>query len=208
MVTSLLLIAFGTGPDAKQVLESVIRNYQDAKEFRAHLTHHNSSGLFPGDYEQDLVWNAPKTFTLKVTKASKADRTAPDYISDGKTVKSMRSGKLERSDSVEIPDNTSPGWEVSGGMAMSWLMKTQVGSFFLTPPPNFTVKYRFGDTKEWQGTPVSEIIGDFTMDGNPVPIHIFLNPSRTALVGLSTESPQLTGYMKYTKISIDGRSLK
>jgi len=80
--------------------------------------------LFPGVYTRRLVWTAKGKFRLKVTKPSsykpteeKPGGVAPDYEANGTDVTRTQPDGSTSSESVIPRPNTSPGWEVSGGLA-------------------------------------------------------------------------------------------
>jgi|CXWL01.1.fsa_nt_gi hypothetical protein len=194
--------------DPKEILKKVQTHYQALSSFSMDIEHHNSSGLFPGNYKQTLKWQSPKRFELVITqkaefaaKEGQSGTTAPSYFSDG-TYVSGKGGPLDgRSDSVEPRPNSSPGWEVSGGMILSWLMKTPTGNFLFEPPKGFTVSFSFVEaTKEWQKIPVREIIASFAVEGSADNrnIQLFVGKETDTLAGLAFSSGNQSGWAKYT----------
>src|SRR5688572_23282979 len=177
---------------AKDLLLEVRKHYAGLKRFEATIVHHNSSGLFPGDYEQRLTWTGKNTFELIVTKRSgfkpvdgKTGWLAPDYrAKDGMVTSRRTDGSEDRSSVVPHP-NTSPGWEVSGGPALMFLENTRGADFWFNPPSGFSIALSMGATQLWQERAVREIVADMKGQGQTLKVSIFIDPKLPLLVGVA-----------------------
>jgi hypothetical protein len=196
-------------PSPLETLREVRKNYEALSSFKCRIVHHNSSGLFPGDFEQELSWETPAKFSLKVIKPSKAKVQAPNYTCDGRNVTS-EGGKdaWNGTDPINTDPNHSPGWEVSGGLAMAWLMKTPSADYFMNPPAPIKLDYAWGKTTKWQGVPVSEVVGSIAVQSEKGTISLFLTPDRRYLVGYRYTQGKFGGHMRYADIQLDGKPLK
>lgn len=189
---------------AKDLLLQVRKHYGELKLFEARIVHHNSSGLFPGDYEQRLVWTGKHTFDLTVTEESnyKPDKErpgmlAPDYqAKDGKVTFRRPNGAQVVSSVVPDP-NTMPGWEVSGGFALTFLESTASADFFTKPPPGMEAVLSMGSQKIWQDRAVREIVLNFKAQNQTLKLSLFVDGKRPLFVGYAMDDG---GWMLYDKV--------
>lgn len=205
MVLSLILgVALQTGDEAKALIVAVAKQYAGLESFSATVVHHDDSGLFPGDYTQELRWRKPNRFELKVTKESNYTAAsgapgmkAPDFYSDGSAILSIWPDKHRTTSALAIAENTSPGWEVSGGPIVGWLQSTPMSKVILDPPSSIKVEYEKGKTGKWQGEKVQEVVMTWTGGGQTVPIHFFFTPDGQSLYGYSFQSQGRVGWCVY-----------
>lgn len=180
------------------LLVAASKHYAGLKRFEATIEHSDSSGLFPGKYTQKLVWTGPGKFTLKVVKPSSAKVKAPDYVADGQIVKSIVKGKTTRQESAQPRPMSSPGWEVSGGLALALLQKTPSSKMILETPKEFKLTWKMGPTKSWKGVAVRELIGSFDKKET---IHLFFDAAKPSIVGMqSLSGPK--GWMIYRNVKV------
>lgn len=206
LATLAFVVAFGQA-DAPALLREVRDHYRSMKRFEATIDHHDSSGLFPGEYTQKLVWEGKGTFTLKVTKPSQyvpssgnPGGLAPDYTADGKSVVSVWKDGRERTDSVTPRPNTSPGWEVSGGLAISFLQETNTASWILEPPKEFPLSWAMGKESSWKGLDVRQLVGTF--QGHDRRVHVYVDSKRPLIVGQEVVG-STNGWMLYREIKAE-----
>ncbi|MBV6458603.1 MAG: hypothetical protein HONBIEJF_01735 [Fimbriimonadaceae bacterium] len=204
MLALLAAATIGSSQEAVSLLKGAQQFYAGLKRFEATIEHHDDSGLFPGEYTQKLVWTGKGMFDLKVTKASnhkpKEDRPgnlAPNYVADGKMVNSTWPDGRTTTDSVIPRENTSPGWEVSGGLAISFLEKTKIVSYLLEPPAEFKLTWSMGKTTSWEGQDVRELVAEF--GGRDRKMRLFLDKSKPMFVGAKSEGG-LNGWMIYRDV--------
>jgi len=173
------------------LLLEVRKHYGTLERFEARIVHHDSSGLFPGDYEQHLVWTGKHTFELKVTKKSgykpipgHGGTNAPDYIAKGGTVTSRPSDRPEHTEDIVPRPNTMPGWEVSGGVALSFLENTHnVDLYFGKERPDYEVAMSMGTTKLWKKHAVREIVIEWKGPNHTAKGSLFIDAKRPLFVG-------------------------
>lgn len=206
MLTILALLSLPSQADAKQLLIDVEKHYRELNSFSMTIEHSDSSGLFPGSYSQVLRWKKVGRFDLVVTKPSdyrpkdgSPGWTAPDYFCDSKKVTSIHPSRGTRTEAV-VPDaNTSPGWEVSGGLILSWLMDLPGGKFLVAPPSPMKVDLGIGPETTWQGSNIRQITAVLRMDGQPERVtgSFFLDAKELKLVGFSFEAGSQKGWARY-----------
>jgi hypothetical protein len=189
--------------EAKDLLASVRDHYASLKRFEARIVHHESSGLFPGDYEQRLVWKGRHDFELTVTKRSafrpsegKPGTIAPDYFAKGGTVRARYPDRTERTEPVVPSPNSMPGWEVSGGLALTFLERTPNANIFFHPPQGFAVTFAKGSKTQWKGQDVRELLIRFEAGGSGQTVSLFLEPKRPLIVG----GEFLKGWTRYADV--------
>ncbi|MBA3725345.1 MAG: hypothetical protein H0W86_02570 [Armatimonadetes bacterium] len=185
---------------ANDLLLDVRSHYGGLKRFEATITHHNSSGLFRGDYEQHLVWNGKHTFELTVTKksdfkpvAERPGSLAPDYRAKGGTLTTLRPNGTEDTSPLVDEPHTMPGWEVSGGPALTFLENTHNADFYFKPPSGFEVSLSMGAKKLWQTRAVREIVLDIKFEGREWKLSTFVDAKRPLFVGFAYDG----GWMLY-----------
>jgi len=207
MIAATLLLALNLGTPREAILECMAY-YQGLKKFSMDIKHQNSSGLFPGKYEQKLEWNGPKNWSLNVVKPSEfkpvdgePGSLAPTYLcKDGELIERLTGGS-ERPGS-EATDQTMPGWEVSGGPIMSWLAGTPSGKYYADGLPKdsgMSISLTWGSLKKWQDLSVREIIlTTATAQGESRKFSMFLDVEKPRLLGLSLEDFYKNGWVKYS----------
>ena len=164
MIHLALLVCCFPVQTPKEALEEVVKHYQSLKSFTATVECHDASGLFPGNYTQTLKWKKGNRFELLVTVKSDFVKVEgnpgsepPDYFSNGKEVLMQKYDGASSTRSMDMGPNTMPGWEVSGGPILGWLLDSPSSKFFLSTPEGFKLSYAWGDRKEWEGTEVREV---------------------------------------------------
>jgi len=207
MITALAAVLISSSSDPIALLKEAKQHYASLKRFEATIEHHDDSGLFPGDYTQKLVWTGKGKFDIKVTKPSSYKPTqerpgglAPDYRADGTTVTSAWADGRTSSDAVTPRENSSPGWEVSGGLAMSFLERTKIVDYLLDPPEQYKLTWSLGKATNWQDMEVRELIAEF--GGRDQKMHVYLEKSRPLFVGVRAEGGS-KGWMIYRDIKTE-----
>jgi len=192
MMVSILAAMLIPAPSAGESLMDLARaHYRSLDSFAMTIEHQDSSGLFPGRYTQSLQWRKGGRFELIVTKPSdyqpQADAPgglAPNYYCDGKTVVSIHRTGERTSRSLSREPNSTPGWEVAGGLILSWLMNGVTAERIANPPKGVTIEYRAGSARSWQGHAVREVIVEMSQSGKQLDLHAYFGPERPELLGL------------------------
>jgi hypothetical protein len=204
MTLALLFAACLQDAEPRAALVELQKSYAALTSFSATIVHHDDSGLFPGDYTQELKWRKGGRFELVVTKPSgytaslgAPGSSAPNYFADGKSVVSIHSGGKRSSDSLEVRENMAPGWEVSGGPVMGWLQSTPLSKLVMNPPKDIRIEYEFAKTASWQGEKVKEILMRWTAGPQTVPISFYLSRDGKSLVGYAFSREGRTGWCHY-----------
>lgn len=192
LIAAILLCQAQTTAD---VLKGVIKHYQSLKTFSMSIEHSDSSGLFPGKYTQDFSYDNGK-FGLKVT--SPKDTKVPNYTCDGKEVTTDREGSMS-SVPLNTDPNIMPGWEVSGGLIVSWLMKTPSSNFLFAPPKGFSVVMSPGKRSKWLEIDVNEIVVQMSSDEETMSVMLYLSKDNQWLLGMEHTNKGSGGWVKYTK---------
>lgn len=176
--------------DGKALIEQLSKRYGELHSFESTIVHYNSSGLYPGSYEQSLKWKAGK-FELKVTKRSDSvpkegsvGTTAPDFYCNGREVLYVRDSRIEARNNPVPDQNSMPGWEVSGGFIISFLQKTRNAQWLLNPPEPFTLTCKLLEPKEWKGERARPIELMVTKGGDEqVTLVLFVAADELRLIG-------------------------
>lgn len=191
---------------ARATLEFVRDRYLLMDSLSMVIRHHNSSGLFPGDYTQELRYLKPGRFELKVKSKAKFTPTegipgglAPDYFCDGKVVASVRDKAVISTSPVEPDPNTMPGWEVAGGPILGWLMGSPASKSYIEPPAGLKTTLRFGTRAKWQGEEVREILLTLGDSKTGLVVSLFIDRLGRRLVGFEWNPGGKTGWAHYTK---------
>lgn len=203
------LALFSQQGDAKALLEELYKRYGELQAFECTIIHQNSSGLYPGAYEQSLKWKAGK-FELKVTKRSDfvpkkggVGTTSPDFYCNGREVLYVRDGHIEAKASPTPDQNTMPGWEVSGGLLMSILQKTRNARWLLNPSEPYTLTYKILHSREWKGERIRpvEITASMKGDNETVVLTLFIAADELRLIGwearVRSASEEIVSWMWY-----------
>jgi len=209
----------------QDMLTQVRDHYGSLSSFSMQITHQDSSGLYPGRYTQHLQWRrgtqvegsrghfvlrnmSPSNKTLRedlVTTndgTQNAPRTVPDFLADGRHVRSLWPGGKQTTDWEAPQPNSVPGWEVTGGSILSWLQDTPTGRFYLTPPPGVTLQWSIGPRTLWRGQKVQELLAQVTNQGQTDTSSYFLSATSPTLVGFEWRTGKSgggkIGYALYT----------
>jgi len=203
-----LLAFLAPAKDAAETLKEVLATYESAKSYRMRVVHRDSSGLFPGAFEQRLEAKG-KRFELKVTvprAAGGEGQSAPDFYCDGENVFTYARGELDFAP-LDYPQGVSPGWEVSGGLPLMAMMKTSNYSRLWSPPVAFgTFTFRGPESMEWQGRTVRRIrllldTGDGALREMA---NFMLDEKKALLVGASGPKPaEGGGFAQYLDQEFD-----
>ena len=164
----------------QQLLRQVRSHYQKLSSFSMRVQHQDDSGLFPGSYSQTLQWRRGGRFVLRVTAQDRPK--VPDFMADGRQVVYSVNGH-PMTDSLTIPPNNMPGWEVSGGEILGWLQDTPASSFILNPVPGMSITWSFGPRTVWHGMKVREMQAHISNQGHIGTMSLFLDPTATMIVG-------------------------
>lgn len=199
MVAPLLIALLPT--DGWETMAGVLDKYTKHKSLTCHIIHADSSGLFPGTFEQSLAWKSGGRFELKVTKppvatAGAESRGVPDYYCDGKRVLTVwPSG--ERSEDKIKEENSSPGWEVTTGLILMWLMDSPNKNLFTKPPTGIQFTFALGAEEDWDGSRALPLQVSVEQDGNPVPAtaSFFMSNDKALFLGYHWEQGGKKGTM-------------
>jgi hypothetical protein len=194
------LIAIAPPATARDLLKEVRDHYRGLTTFSMLIEHHNSSGLFPGEYNQKLRWRKGSKFDLVVTKCNPAekDSKAPNYFVNGKEVLSIKADGSKDITAVEMEPNHSPGWEVSGGPILSWLQDATLSKILTDPPKGLTLEWSFGPGAEWRKIKSRELLGKVTQNGQSHTIRLYVNEREKTLVGIEFDFGAQKGHAFYT----------
>ena len=189
--------------DPKAVLAAVQARYAGLSSLDATILHHEDSGLFPGDYVQALHWTKPATFTLKVTKPNKSGgNKAGDFSCDGSTVHIVGGTYPLGDRPLNTDPNQLPGYEVSGGPILSWLLKSPSADMFLNPPNGYKMALAWGAPTTWQGVKVKAINCDMStpkgVGAGSMTITLFLNERADELLGYQFEENGKVKFLLYS----------
>lgn len=196
-IAALLILASSTQP--LDLLKEVRAHYRALTAFSMQIDHHGSSGLFPGEFSQALRWRKGGHFDLLVTKKNPDanDRKAPDYFADGKAVLSVFEDGRRDTSPLTIDPNTSPGWEVSGGLIMGWLEGTPASKLFFDPPSGMNIVWSYGPRAVWQKQKVKEILGTMKSRQGSASISLFVDEATKTLVGFDYSAGSQKGFALY-----------
>ena len=187
----------------KEAMKAVVAHYQSLSSLDVTILHHNSSGLFPGDYTQTLHWEKPTKFLLKVTKPAKTSKNlAPDYASDGTEVLANGgNGYPSNPQPLNKDPNVEPGYEVSAGPILSWLINSPTGNVFINPPETLRTSFEWAPSTSWHGLKVHTVVLSVSYPSSGTSqvqkVNIYLNDAGTEMVGYEITSPGSSGYLIY-----------
>ena len=145
------------------------------------VVNQDSSGLFPGRYTQHFAWRQPAEFALRLVSRGPDSRPLDNYYGSGEQIHEV--GNMNPSVQERVTPNIAPGWEVSGGLIVSWLEKTQNADYD-RPSDHIRYQLSWGPRTLWHNYAVREIR-----------IAVFANepqPSSTAELVGDQNSPQPT----------------
>ena len=184
----------------KKVFLDKMESYAKLDSLSIDIEHDNSSGLFSGKYRQHLDFKKGKGFKLAVTSLNGQERpkdVAPDYYCDGTDVTTV--GRYDGTMPINKDSNTSPGYEVSGGIIMMWLMDSPGRHFFSVPPPGMELELSTGQRSTWKEMKVAEIVITVKIGGqnDKSTLSAFLDSERKKLIGYEWTRDGKTGWMLY-----------
>lgn len=175
------------------VLRGALDHYKALKSFSMTIKHKDGSGLFPGAFTQSLKWRKGDAFELVVVKMS-GPKPAPDqqglqapafYCGDGATVTIIWRDRPRERRELSHDSNTSPGWEVSGGLILSVLLGSPGADMMFNTPPGVSAKWSFGKATKWQGEAVREIQVAWDIQGRSGAMSVYVSANGRRLVGFS-----------------------
>jgi hypothetical protein len=124
----------------------------------------------------------------------------PDYFcADGQTVTVRWADRPEATQPIAHDSNTAPGWEVAGGLILSALLDSPEVKIIFNPPPQFSLKWSYGDTKQWQGEQVQDVVIAVAGQQNMQEMHLYVSPDGKRLVGFSTMNGGKPAWAHYVK---------
>jgi len=204
MVSALVFLAVSQGNDGVAVLKNLRDEYQKLSSFSMNIEHHESSGLFPGNYKQSFAWSKGR-FELRVTKTSdakpeagKPGSLAPDYFCEGKEVVSRQITGQTSTRELNRDPNILPGYEVAGGMIVSWLLKSPNADMLFNPPKGFEVGYELGAQTRWHEMDAKELKITIKSGGQGSDVRFLLSPDLKSLVGFEWKREGKTGWAIYS----------
>ena len=202
IATSLAAVLFLKPLDdaTKKVFVDAMDSYAKLDSLSIDIEHDNSSGLFPGKYHQHLDFKRGKGFKLAVTSLNGQERpkdVAPDFYCDGADVTTV--GRFDGTHPINKDSNISPGYEVSGGLVMMWLMDSPSRQFFSKPPAGMELELSTGQRSTWKEIKVAEIVISVKIGGqdDKSTLSAFLDSERKKLVGYEWTREGKTGWMLY-----------
>ena len=203
MITTTLatILFFKPLDDAtKKSFLNTMESYAKLDSFSVDIEHDNSSGLFPGKYHQHLDFKKGKGFKLAVTSLNGQERpkdVAPDFYCDGADVTTV--GRFDGTHPINKDSNISPGYEVSGGLVMIWLMDSPEKQFFSKPPAGMEIDLVPGKRTMWKELPVSEIVMSVKIGDkdDKSSISVFFDSGKKKLIGYEWTREGKTGWMLY-----------
>jgi hypothetical protein len=201
MITTSLVSLFllhTPSASAKDVFLQTMARYGKMDSFSTDIEHDNSSGLFPGKYKQHLDFKKGKGFKLVVTglkKTDSRDNIAPDYYCDGEDVTTV--GRKDGTKPLNKDPNIGPGYEVSGGLIVTWLLDSPTKGFFDKPPTGMKFDMDWGQRKVWHEEKVDEVVLKISSGDTTLLVSLFVDPDHKRLVGNEWTNNGKLGYMLY-----------
>lgn len=187
------------GPSPVELVAQVRDHYRGLDSFAMRIEHRDSSGLYPGEYTQELRWRKGDKFTLKVI--SRGNEAVPDYHANGLELLTLRADGSSESGAIRPEPGVSPGWEVSGGFILSWLQDTLVGRMVLDPRPGLKMRWSYGPRKEWRSHAVREVVMTVTdprdRNGGGLKTSLFVDPDGKRLIGVESSPTGRPGWALY-----------
>jgi hypothetical protein len=183
---------------AKAVFLQTMERYAKLDTFSTDIEHDFSSGLFPGKYRQHLEFKRGKGFKLVAKSPLGIDRpkgVADDYYCDGAEVTSV--GRFSGTRPINKDNNTVPGYEVTGGLILTWLLDSPTKGFYDQPPKEIKISVDWGKRKTWHNQQVVEVIYKVTIEKDTQVVSFFLDPSHVRLIGDEAMNNGKLGYMLY-----------
>lgn len=204
LVSFVAVFVLSTAPAGEGLMDQARAYYRSLDSFSMTIEHRDSSGLFPGRYTQSLKWRKGGRFELIVTKPSdyvpKADQpggVAPDYYCDGKTVVSVHRTGERTSGSLRRDPNSTPGWEVSGGLILSWLVDGSIASNLANPPSGWKIETLPGPEKTWGDTKVRTLVLRFSQGSRSLEAQMYFSTQAPELLGMEWSSEGKPASVRY-----------
>jgi|GEM_PF-2099790 len=166
------------------LLGQVRAHYQGLSSFSMRIEHHDDL-LYSGDYTQQLQWRRGGHFVLHVTASD--NPKVSDFTANGRQVVYTVNGRPSE-ESLTIPPNDMPGWEVSGGDIMGWLQDTPSSHEFFSPPPGMALTWVVGPRSVWHGMRVRELQAHITNQGHIGTASLFIDKETPVIVGHENEN--------------------
>lgn len=185
---------------AKDAFLATMDHYSKLESMSVDIENDNSSGLFSGKFRQQLIFKKGKGFKLVSTElysGKRPDNVSPDYYCDGVNVTTV--GRFEGTRPLNKDANTMPGYEVAGGLIMTWLLDSPTKNFFSKPPSGMEVTMAWGPRKTWHDESVVEVILTATMASqkDASVVSIFMDPEHKKLIGDEWTREGKTGWALY-----------
>ena len=187
--------ALSNSVKAQKLLESLKARYEKLQTLSVTIEHHNSSGLFPGEFTQSLKWKGKDCFSLNVIK--RGNSSAPDFSSDGSTVTEKSKDGGVKTYPVSKSQNVSTPYGVSGGLIMSWLLKDPSVQMLLSPPAGMKIEYSLNEKSKWQGQDVKSLGLKMVIGAQSMNITLYVSQDGQHLLGMQGDEKMKMGYMKY-----------
>ena len=179
-----------------ELLQMVRSHYESLNQFSMTIRHQDTSGLYPGSFTQKLAWKRGGPFTLSVV--SPGNQKVPNFRATGQQVISTYPDGRKLTAGLQIDPNTSPGWEVTGGLILSFLQHTPLSEFFLHPPKGMEIAWSYGSRTNWKGMKVKELVATVAGGGHSEPVHFFINEAGKQLIGFEWKGNGKLGYAIYS----------
>ncbi len=182
-----------------ELLAQVRDHYRGLDSFAMRIEHRDSSGLYPGGYTQELRWRKGDRFTLKVV--SRGNETVPDFHANGLELMRLGPDGSSESEAIRPESGSSPDWEVSGGLILSWLQDTPMGRMILDPGSGLGIRWVYGPRTEWRSHPVREVVMTIADPGDPdgrgTEASLFVDPVGRRLIGVEANVTGRPGWAVY-----------
>jgi hypothetical protein len=181
-------------PTPQDALKGAIDHYKTLKSFSMTIEHKDSSGLYPGSFTQTLRWKKSAVFELLVTKKSSVapspgkSLTPNCYCDGGPDVTSVFADGTRQDRPLAHGPETSPGWEVTGGLIFSSLLGSPSADLFSNLPAEMNAKWSFGNTTKWNGEAVKEIVLSASSGTQRMKASFMLSKDGKRLVGFSWDN--------------------
>jgi hypothetical protein len=200
------LVSILAHEDGLDVLQRVLDTYRDSRSFRMRIVHEHSSGLFPGTFEQTLAARG-RRFELRVSQPPSEGASPPDYYCNGQAVFLLRGGELFE-EPLEVPEDRSPGWEVTGGLILSAIVQSNAArALAKTRESKPAWEWRLPEPDEWKGMGVQRVsvLQDDGEGTKRTVVTLYLDAGMRRLVGFSwsPDGRQKRGSARYLDQQFD-----
>ncbi|MCW5936629.1 MAG: hypothetical protein KIT11_04905 [Fimbriimonadaceae bacterium] len=206
MLSALVLFAVTPRDEARDLFLSVLDSYAARSSVALKIDHQDSSGLFPGRFEQELKWKKGRRFTLLLVKGEGSDAVSsglpPDYYCDGERVLVVTSSGEKAEEPIER-ENVMPGWEVTGDVVLSWLMGTENKKYWASPPAGIETEFTMGEDREWMGEKAKTINFSFVREDQKFESVFYISEDKTRYLGASYELNGKKAWVHYKEQKFD-----